>query len=83
VTVNAIKDPIEFKNGNITVNIEGSPLAVGNSVYDLLSHLPGVTVENDKITIEGNAGVKIYIDDRVQQMSGQQLINLLRSINPI
>jgi iron complex outermembrane receptor protein len=80
-TVNAIKDPIEFKNGNIIVNIEGSPLAVGNSVYDLLSHLPGVTVENDKITIEGNAGVKIYIDDRVQQMSGQQLINLLRSIN--
>ena len=81
VTINAIKDPIEFKNGNMIVNIEGSPLAVGNSVYELLSHLPGVTVENDKITIEGNAGVKVFIDDRVQQMSGQQLINLLRSVN--
>ncbi|MES2288010.1 MAG: outer membrane beta-barrel family protein [Bacteroidota bacterium] len=81
VTVNAIKDPIEYKNGNIIVNIEGSPLAVGNSVYDLLSHLPGVIVQNDNITIQGSSGVKIFIDDRVQQMSGQQLINLLRSIN--
>jgi iron complex outermembrane receptor protein len=81
VTVNAIKDPIEYKNGNIIVNIEGSPLAVGNSVYDLLSHLPGVIVQNDNITIEGSSSARIFIDDRIQQMSGQQLINLLRSIN--
>lgn len=81
VSVTAIKNPIEFKNGNIIVNIEGSPLSVGNSVYDLLSHLPGVTVENDKITIEGNSGVKIFIDDRIQQMSGQQLVSLLRGMN--
>lgn len=81
VAVSAIKDPIEYKNGNIIVNIEDSPLAVGNSVYDLLSHLPGVIVQNDNITMEGSAGVKIFIDDRIQQMSGQQLINLLRSIN--
>lgn len=81
VTVNAIKDPIEYKNGNIIVNIEGSPLAVGNSAYDLLSHLPGVIIQNDNITIEGTSGAKIFIDDRIQQLSGQQLINLLRSIN--
>jgi iron complex outermembrane recepter protein len=81
VAISAIKDPIEYKNGNIIVNIEGSPLAVGNSVYDLLSHLPGVIVQNDNISIEGSSGVKIFIDDRIQQVSGQQLINLLRSIN--
>lgn len=81
ISITAIKSPIEFKDGNIIVNIEGSPLAVGNSAYDLLMHLPGVTVSNGNISIEGKEGVKIFIDDRAQQMSGQQLINLLRSIN--
>ena len=81
VGILAIKDPIEFKNGNITVNIEGSPLAIGNSVYDLLSRLPGVSVENDVISIQGKAGAKLYMDDRPQQLSGAQLINLLKSMN--
>ncbi|WP_317900014.1 outer membrane beta-barrel protein [Aurantibacillus circumpalustris] len=81
VGIVTIKDPLEFKNGNITVNIEGSPLAIGNSVYDLLSRLPGVSVENDVISIQGKAGAKLYMDDRPQQLSGAQLINLLKSMN--
>ncbi len=81
VAITAIKRPVEFKNGNITVNIENSPLAIGNSVYDLLSRLPGVAVDNDMITIQGRQGVRIYIDDRFQQMAGAQLINLLKSMN--
>jgi hypothetical protein len=82
VTVSTLKKLVEFKNGNITVNIENSPLAQGNSVFDLLSRLPGVTVdENNTISIQGKEGVKILIDDRVQQLSGAQLINLLKSMN--
>lgn len=80
VAITVQKKTIEFKGGNIIVNIDGSPMAVGNSVYDLLSRLPGVTVDNDVISINGNAGVKVMIDDRVQQMAGAQLINLLKSI---
>ncbi|HET6992552.1 MAG TPA: carboxypeptidase-like regulatory domain-containing protein, partial [Bacteroidia bacterium] len=34
VTVTAIKSTIEFKGGNIIVNVEDSPLSKGNSVYD-------------------------------------------------
>ncbi|MBS1636173.1 MAG: TonB-dependent receptor [Bacteroidetes bacterium] len=81
VSVNAIKNPIEFKGGNITVNVEDSPLAVGNSVYDLLARLPGVMVEGDNISIQGKSGVKVYINDRVQQLSGAQLTNFLRSMS--
>ncbi len=82
VSITAIKKSIEFKNGNITVNIEDSPLAAGNSVYDLLFKLPGVTVdEDDNILIQGRSGVKVMIDDRVQQMSNKQLINLLKGLN--
>lgn len=81
VSINVIKNPIEFKGGNITVNVEDSPLAVGNSAYDLIARLPGVMVEGDNISIQGKSGVRIYINDRVQQFSGAQLINFLRSMN--
>jgi iron complex outermembrane recepter protein len=81
VDITAIKRPFEFKGGNITVNVEDSPLAIGNSVYDLLSRTPGVRVDNENISIQGRTGVAIYIDDRRQPFSGQQLINLLRSMS--
>ncbi len=81
VAVSVIKNPIEFKGGNITVNVENSPLAVGNSVYDLIARLPGVMVEGDNISIQGKSGVRVYINDRVQQLSGAQLTNFLRSMS--
>ena len=81
ITVFTLKKLIEFKNGNVTVNIEDSPLAQGNSAFDLLSRLPGVTVdENNTISIQGKSGVKILIDGRIQELSGTQLINLLKSM---
>ena len=81
VSVTTMKKTIEFKNGNITVNVEDSPLAIGNTLYDLLSKLPGVTVIDDVISINGKPGVRIMIDERMQQYSGQQLMTLLKSIN--
>jgi iron complex outermembrane recepter protein len=80
VSVSVLRKPIEFKGGNIIVNIDGSPLAVGNSVYDLLSRLPGVQVQDDNISINGTQGVRVMIDERVQQLSGSQLVSLLKSI---
>ncbi|MGZ3863693.1 MAG: outer membrane beta-barrel protein [Bacteroidia bacterium] len=81
VSITAIKRPIEFKNGNITLNIEGSPLASGNSVYDLLKKLPGVTIDNDVISIQGKQGARVLIDDRIQQFSGAQLMAILKGIS--
>jgi hypothetical protein len=81
VTVAVIKNPVEFKNGNIIVNVDGSPMAIGNSVYDLLARLPGVIVDGDNISIQGRNGVRFLIDDKMQQVSGPQLIALLRSIS--
>ena len=81
VSVAAQKKTIEYKNGNVIVNIEGTALAMGNTAYTLLSRLPGVTVSEDNITIQGKTGVKILIDGKLQQVSGQQLINILKSMN--
>jgi iron complex outermembrane receptor protein len=81
VSVAAQKKTIEYKNGNVIVNIEGTALAMGNTAYTLLSRLPGVTVSEDNITIQGKTGVKILIDGKLQQVGGQQLINILKSMN--
>lgn len=81
VEVSAVKDPIEFSNGNVTMNIEGTTLATGNTVLDLLSKMPGVMVEAETISIQGRSGVILYIDERQQQLSGLQLINFLRSLS--
>lgn len=81
IAVAAQKKTVEFKNGNVTVNIEGTALAMGNTAYDLLSRLPGVTVSGENITIQGKSGVKILIDGKLQQVSGAQLMNILKSMN--
>ena len=81
VSVTATKKPMEFKNGNITVNIEGSPMAIGNSVYDLLMRLPGVMVTDGVIYIQGKSGVRVMIDDRVQQLSADQLMSILKGMS--
>ncbi|HXU26608.1 MAG TPA: carboxypeptidase-like regulatory domain-containing protein, partial [Bacteroidia bacterium] len=81
VAVTATKKTMEFKNGNITVNIEGSPMAIGNSVYDLLMRLPGVVVSDGVITIQGKSGVRVLIDDRVQQFSSDQLMGILKGMS--
>ena len=81
VSVTAMRKTMEFKNGNITVNIDGSPMAIGNSVYDLLMRLPGVIVTDGVISIQGKSGVQVLIDDRVQRLAGDQLMSLLKSMS--
>ncbi|CAN5893132.1 outer membrane beta-barrel family protein [soil metagenome] len=81
VTISSMTPTVEFKNGNITVNIENSPLARGNSVYDLLFRLPGVSIVNNSITIAGRSGVIIMIDGRVQHLSNEMMLNLLKGMS--
>ncbi len=81
VAITAIKKTVEFKNGNVIVNVENSPLAKGNTVYDLFSRLPGVSIDNNSISLQGKSGVTVMIDGRPQQLNNAQLMNLLRSMN--
>ncbi|CAN5254026.1 outer membrane beta-barrel family protein [soil metagenome] len=81
VTVSSVTPTIEFKNGNIIVNVENSPLARGNSVYDLLFRLPGVSIVNNTITLQGKSGVIVMIDGRIQQLSNEQMLNRLKGMS--
>jgi iron complex outermembrane receptor protein len=83
VSVTGLKKSVEFRKGNIIVNVANSALAVGNTAYDLLMRLPGVALDpiNNSISIQGREGARVMVDGRVQQLSGRQLINFLQSVS--
>ena len=63
------------------VNVEGSPLAAGNTTLDVLARAPGVTVDgNDNLALRGRQGLLVLIDGKRQPMTGSELADYLRSL---
>lgn len=78
VSTSAIKPIIEFKKGMVVMNVENNILAGGNTVFELLKRVPGVTVDaQNNITVDGRGGVRFLIDGRLQQIPADQLVNML------
>ena len=80
VSVTASKPLIERKIDRTIVNVENSPLAVGNSALDILERAPLVSVDKDGIiSLKGKQGVTVMINDKSTYLSAVQLATLLRS----
>ncbi len=62
------------------VDIANSPIAMGKDGEELLKTAPGVWIQDDKISINGSSGSKIYLNDREVKMEDAQLIAYLRSL---
>ena len=62
------------------VDIANSPIAIGKDGEELLKTAPGVWIQDDKISINGASGSKIYLNDREVKMEDEQLIAYLRSL---
>lgn len=81
VKVVARKSYIEVKPGKITLNIQNSVLAEGNSAFDILRQSPGVRVNsNETLSVTGRQAAMIAIDGRPTNLSGDELNSLLRSM---
>lgn len=61
------------------LDIENSRLAVGRDASEILKFAPGVWVNDEGLSINGNRGTKVFIDNREVKMGGEELINYLRS----
>ena len=79
-TVTGKRPPIEELIDRTVVNAESLPGKNGATLMDLLERSPGVTVEQNKIQLQGKDGVTIYIDDKPTYLSGDDLANYLRSL---
>src|SRR6202000_1299456 len=82
VTVTGRVPAVERKWDKIIVNVEASVTNVGATVLEVLERSPGVTVDqNGGISLNGKAGVLVLIDDKPTYLSGDDLNNLLSSMN--
>jgi hypothetical protein len=80
VTVVGQKKLIERKVDRLVFNVENSISAAGGDALDALKVTPGLRVQNNQITMIGKSGMSVMIDDRILQLSGDDLINYLKSI---
>ena len=81
VVVIAEKPLIEKKIDRLIFNLEHSISASGGTVLDALRKTPGVAVgQEGSLRMIGKGSVSVLIDDRLLQLSGDELTNFLESI---
>lgn len=62
------------------VDVANSPMSLGKDGEELLKSAPGVWIQDDKISINGASGSKIYLNDREVRLEDAQLMAYLRSL---
>ncbi|WP_438711361.1 outer membrane beta-barrel protein [Aquimarina muelleri] len=80
VVIKNRKRLIERKPDRLIFNVENSIAASGGNALDALRVAPGVTVENDAISMIGRGASRVMVDGRMLQLSGEELVTFLNSI---
>lgn len=81
VTVQASRPGIIIQPDKTTINVEGTIMAEGSNVLDVIGRSPGIYVDQDgTINLNGRTGVMVMINDRPTYMSATDLANFLRSM---
>ncbi|MCU0339791.1 MAG: TonB-dependent receptor family protein [Spirosomaceae bacterium] len=73
---------VEQQIDRMVVNVENSIVSAGGTALEVLEKSPGVTIDrqNDRIQFKGRQGVMVMLDGKLQQISMQDLMNLLQSM---
>lgn len=80
IVIEGKKKLIERKADRLVFNIENSISATGGDALDALRVTPSIRVQNDQISMIGKNGMSVMVDDRLIQLSGDDLINFLKTI---
>ena len=73
---------IERKIDRTVVNIANSITSEGSTALEIMKKLPGVQVGTDgQISLNGKAGVNVYIDGKPTYLSSDDLSNLLNGMS--
>ncbi len=76
-----VKDKlIERKIDRVVFNVENSLRALGGDALGALSVTPGVRVQNNKLSMIGKSSLAVMVDDKLIQLSGEDLANYLKAI---
>jgi outer membrane receptor protein involved in Fe transport len=80
VVITTNKKLIERKVDRLVFNVGQSISASGGSAVDALKVAPRVRVQNDAISIIGKSEVRVLVNDRLIQLTGDDLTVFLKSI---
>lgn len=81
IVVRAKRPLMEMKAGKITMNVSQALVAQADNAFEMLKKFPGVSIDkDDNISLNGQKGVLVTVDDRPTRLSGNNLANLLRSM---
>ena len=82
VTITTAKPLFERKQDRIIFNVSASATAQGGSAADALRKTPGIWLrsQDNSINLVGKSSVLVLLNDRLQQLSGEDLMALLQSI---
>lgn len=76
-----VKAPLIRREADrIVLNVAANPLTANKDAQELLKTAPGVWATDESLSIYGQGGTAVYIDDRKVNMSGNQLMTYLKSI---
>ncbi len=81
VSVTARRRLIRQEIDRIILDIENSILAGRGNALDVLASTPGVSVQNDQINMIGKSTVGILVDDKLINLSPEEVANVLRTIS--
>ena len=80
VVITSKKKLIERKVDRLIFNVENSISASGGDAIDALKITPRVKVKNDNISMIGKNNMSVMVDDKLILLTGDELINFLKSI---
>jgi outer membrane receptor protein involved in Fe transport len=80
VTVTVKKKLFERKVDRLVFNVENSVASQGIDAIEALSKTPMVRATDDAISIAGKSNVAVMVNDRLLNLSGQELINYLKTL---
>jgi hypothetical protein len=82
VKVQALRPTVVVQADKMVVSVEGTALAAGNTVYEVLAKSPGVFIDQDgNLQLNGKAGIRIMIDGKLTYLSGKELQTVLQGMS--
>jgi hypothetical protein len=75
------KPLIERKVDRVVFNVAQSITAIGNNGLEAIGKAPGVKVGENSISLVGKGVVQVMINDRLLQISGEDLMRYLQSLS--
>jgi outer membrane receptor protein involved in Fe transport len=80
VVIMGARQMISKSADKVTFNVSSSVTATGTDVLDAISKIPGVKVSGNEISVVGKGMVRVMVDNRLIQLSGEDLLRFVKSM---